>query len=174
MQTSPFGIRFFSPVSDYTVVDQLQQGKAEIAPPNAHPLFTHYYVQASRDLGVVWIKAISDPIANDRFGHALTSLVDRISSQLSQKYGEGDKMDFLFEGSIWNEPQDWSGGLEAKERFYNYNWSYPESKELPDDIASIFVGAIVIDGNGYAVIEYSSSRLQEAEAEAERAQSALL
>jgi len=38
LQTSPFGIRFFSPISDYETVSQLQQGMAVIT-RNAHPYF---------------------------------------------------------------------------------------------------------------------------------------
>ncbi len=174
MQTSPFGIRFFSPISDYETVSQLQQGMAVITPPNAHPLFSEYYVQVSGDLGVVWIKAFSNPIENDAYGRALTALVDRVASQLTQKYGEGDKTDLLFDGSIWNEPQDWSAALAAKERFYSYMWERPKSKKLPEDLASIFIGALMIEQQGFAVIEYASSKLRDAEAEVERDLSALL
>lgn len=173
--SSPFAVEFFSPVSDLEILQDIGNGKAVVAAPTPHPLFSRYIVQATAELGVVWIKGLGEVIGNDNFGTATKAAVDRLSEQLSSKYGTGQKQDFLMTGSIWSDPQDWMAALNHNERAYNVMWERGGRGSLPDDIESIFLGAVPLEG--YAaqiVLEYASTKVRAAEAELERQMATLL
>lgn len=164
--TAPFGIEFHSPVDQLDVISDLGQGKYSVTPPKAHPGFSTYIVQATPQIGIFWIKAISPTIDNDAFGTQVRQAKDTLHGQLTKRYGSGKSTDLLMIGSIWDEPRDWTQGLAANERSCFVLWDRNGSPELPDDIDMIFLGA-----GGYGrdetslCIEYSSVRMKDAEAE---------
>lgn len=167
--SAPFGIILYSPIETLSVVQDLGHGNYLVEAPSPHPMFEAYLVRATPALGVVWVKGLGTDIENDNFGTATRTLIDRLTEQLAQKYGRSEKSDFLMNGSIWTEPQDWMNGLVSRERYYSSEWSRPGATQLPDDLESIFVGAI--PQNGYCatmIIEYASRKLDQAEAEIER------
>lgn len=172
--SAPFGIEFYTPISALADSQEVGQGHYMVTPPKPHPMFEGYIVRATPSLGIVWIKAMTPTIANDKFGAATRGQVDRLAEQLTQKYGQGAKTDLLLAGSIWTDPQDWTSGLCERERFYNVVWEAPAVR-LPDNLEHIFVGATPVDGyDVMVVVEYSSRRLGEADAEMERVMADLL
>ena len=136
--TAPFGITFGSAVDGLQILNEVAGGKYVVIPQAPHPSFSTYIVQVSKNHGIVWIKAITDPVLNDAFGHSLCSMVDRIHDQLSKKYGPGKKGGLLFAGSIWTEPQYWMQSLAANERQYCFLWDRKKVRDLPDDLQNIF------------------------------------
>jgi hypothetical protein len=105
----------------------------------------------------------------------LRGLVDRIAEQLAQRYGAGKKTDLVFPGALWDEVQHWTNALGANERQYHYIWESRIQKTLPQDVETIFAGALAYDMyNTSAVLEYSSPKLKEAELESERNMADLL
>jgi len=173
--SAPFGIAFYSPLSELTVLEELGQGAYAVQAPTPHPLFDTYLVRATPSLGVVWVKGLAPLIENDNFGTATCSAVDRLAEQLAHRYGRAKKMDMLLDGSIWNEPQDWMNGLNHRERFYSYLWEKAAVRELPEDLDTIYVGATPHEGYAAGVVlEYASPKLPLAEAELERQMADLL
>lgn len=173
--SSPFGIAFYVPLTQLTVLQELGQGAYIVEAPTSHPLFQSYVVRATPALGVVWVKGLGPEIDNDNFGTTTRAAVDRLAEQLTHKYGQPKKSDFLMQGSIWSEAQDWMAALNNNERFYHYSWERPAASQLPDDLENIFVGATSLGGySAQVVLEYSSRRLPEAEAELERRMADLL
>lgn len=173
--TAPFGIEFYTPLSNLKVVSDLGQKKFVVEPPSPHPLFLTYLVQTNAAGEVVWVKGISDEVGNDSFGVSTRTLVDRVAEQLSHRYGVGEKNDFFHHGGLWGDPQYWMNALEANERGYFHLWERPRSKSLPDDLATIYVGAIALDTHTANVaLEYASSRLANAKLEDEREMANLL
>jgi hypothetical protein len=109
------------------------------------------------------------------FGTATRTAVDRIKDQVALRYGAPRKLDFVMQGSIWDDPQYWMNGLAANERFYSYSWEAPDASALPNDLATVYVGAMSKDSNTSAVIiEYASPKLSQADAEDDRSMSDLL
>ncbi|MGO4725661.1 MULTISPECIES: hypothetical protein [unclassified Inquilinus] len=173
--TAPFGIPIYSPINSLKITSELGFGKYLIIPPTPHPLFSQYIVQASEAHGVVWLKGISADIENDVFGNATKELIDRVATQLSQRYGQGKKTDMLFEGSIWNEPRDWISGLEQHERIYMYMWDRAQNTQIPSDISSIGLLATSFQsGSSAAALEYSSPKLEDAQQGVETDMASLL
>lgn len=173
--SSPFGIRFYSTITELQVLHDIGQYAYEVVAPGPHPLFKSYFVLSTPSLGIVWVKGITPQIENDNFGSETCATVDRIEMQLTQKYGRPKKRDLLMDGSIWTEPQDWMNGLTNRERFYSYSWKKSAIPQLPEDLDTIYIGAVPHDGlTAEVVLEYASPRLKEAEAELERQMSDLL
>jgi hypothetical protein len=173
--TAPFGIAFYSRLEDLANVQKMQFGIYSVEPPSPHPLFTTYLVRATSSLGIVWIKGIGPDIENDAFGNATITAVDRVKDQVSLRYGTPEKLEGLLPGSTWEDPQYWTAGLASNERVYAYSWKRPEIDSLPEDIASVFVSALARDFSTTAVIlEYSSTKITDADAEEEKEMSNLL
>jgi hypothetical protein len=166
---APFGVEFYSPISNYSVIHDSGDGAYIIEPPTPHPMFAVYAARATPALGVVWVKGITTEIENDAFGVSTRAIVDRILGQLAPKYGVADKLDELMPGSIWDEPRDWLSGLNNNERLYHYTWEKSISTRLPEELESIFLAATGGGGNSaLVVLEYASSRLLLADAEIDR------
>ena len=163
--TAPFGIEFYSPVTDLEILNEVGQGKFFVSAPKAHPSFEQYVVQATPRLGVVWIKAISPVFNNDAYGTLVRQAHGDLRVQLEKRYGVGKTSDFLMTGSIWDEDRYWTQGLSANERHYFTIWEKP-SAQLPEDLTNVFLGATGFGGDetGFS-IEYSSAKIGEAEEE---------
>jgi hypothetical protein len=167
--SAPFGITLYSPIETLSVTLDLGHGNYIVEAPRPHPMFETYVALATPALGVVWVKAIGAEIQNDNFGTEICTQVDRLAEQLTQRYGPAEKSDFLMEGSIWTEPEHWSQGVVAGERFYSSKWMRPRAQQLPDDLESIWAGAVDRDSYSTAVaVEYASRKLGQAKAEIER------
>lgn len=173
--TAPFGIEFGVNIENLNILSELDEGKYVVDPPSKHPMFSTYVVQATPKHGVVWLKALSDEIPNDSFGTATSAAVDKIAGQLANKYGTGKKTNILFHGALWDSPEYWMNSLEANERQYNFVWEKPRSSGLPGDLSTIFVSAIAFNSfEGGVIIEYASSKFEEAAEEFDKSQSDFL
>lgn len=120
--TAPFGIKMYSHLDELDVLGEFDDAKYIVTPPKPHPNFETYLVQATPNLGVVWIKAVSPLICNDAYGNLTIQAMERIRGQLELRYGPGELTDYLMFDSIWSEPRDWSNAVEANERVYSFTW----------------------------------------------------
>lgn len=165
--SAPFGIPIFESKDALDIQSELPGEKYSVVAPRPHPSFQDYYVQASDNLGVVWVKAIGPSEAVDAYGNALRVNVDRVAEQVGRKYGTPEKTDVLLPGAMWDEPQYWMNALEDGQRFYSYTWKRPRN-ELDDDLETVFVGASSFGGGqGGVIIEYASTKLANHEHELE-------
>jgi len=175
LASAPFGIEMGSPVSTVTVVREMAQGKYYITPPKPHPQFETYLVQASPTYGIVWIKGITSDLLNDSYGNSALAMMDKLRAQLESRYGPGNKTDFLMPDALWTDPRDWAMGLLEGERAHHCLWQRPENRDLPDDLASIFLGIGALDNTTTnVVLEYASTSLEAAERELDNEAARLL
>ena len=107
---------------------------------DAIPPFDFVAVSYTQSEGICIVSAFQDT-DNHSHGYKRRSVVDGLVGKLSMKYGESEKFDFLFPGSIWDEPQDWDMAIRKGERIYGYVFNAENGSELPDDIKSIAVRA---------------------------------
>ena len=164
--TAPFGIPFSQALDPEIVIAELSAQKFQVSPPNPHPGFADYIVQCSPTMGVVWIKGIGNEIGNDVYGSGLITAHSTMSGQLIAKYGQPERTDLLSHDAIWVEPRDWVASLNQNERFYFDVWKRPASNQLPDDVASIFLGFQTYSmQDGAIILEYASIKHEAAEAE---------
>jgi hypothetical protein len=134
--------------------------------PKPHSAFESYVCQVTPKLGLSWVKAIGKTIETSSYGVELKSAFESMEQKLSSTYGKQKKLDFLMQGSIWNEPRDWMQSITNKERVLMSEWSKDTGATLIDSLASI---ALVIDvrdtSSGYIAIEYSFENAVMADAE---------
>jgi hypothetical protein len=168
MGTNPFGVAFGARVDTYGA-EHVRDNIYRIRPPTPHPLLVDYLCEASEQIGIVWLKAISRVVENDSYGGGVKDLADRLAGQISSRYGTAKKFDFLADGSIWSEPREWVQSITLKERFYSFTWE--GTPQLPPDIKSLFVGVTAYDNsNAAVVVEYMSTLFSDYEKELEAQQ----
>ncbi|MEO3480666.1 hypothetical protein AAFO90_23795 [Phaeobacter sp. CAU 1743] len=120
--------------------------------PKPHPDFEQYIVQYHPEVGVCMIKGVGKDIQDNRYGGSTVSAVDEIYGQVSSKYGEVKKFDYLMTGSIWDEPEDWMMGLAKDERTYAY---FGEITPVVDGISKYIVaGKASRSDVGYVIVEF--------------------
>lgn len=173
--TAPFGIEFGSAISALDVLEDVGANKYFVTAPRPHPQFSTYIVQASPAFGIVWIKGLSPEFENDSYGNTVRAAVDRLAGQLAERYGAGDKTDFLSFDALFEEPRDWVMAVLQGERHYFHSWKRPTQGGLPDDLDSIYAGVHASSSDtANFVVEYSSVHFEAAEAELDAILSDLL
>jgi hypothetical protein len=66
--------------------------------------------------------ASSKNIETNGFGEALRDKFDQIQAGVSKAYGQGKSLDYLEEGSMWDDPQYWMMGLLKHDRTLATYW----------------------------------------------------
>ncbi|WP_296270197.1 hypothetical protein [Pseudomonas sp. UBA6323] len=134
--------------------------------PKPHSAFERYIVQITPNAGLSWVKSLGHTISTNRFGLTLLTAFNSMEEKLSAAYGGKIRTDFLMDGSIWNEPQDWMQALQLRERFLGVTWDNSTGANLKDSLSSIYLGATAVDTEcGFIFIEYSFENSSQAEAE---------
>ena len=173
--SAPFGIKMHSPVNNYDETSSLNGGLLAITPPKPQPAFAEYIVQGSGNHGIVWVKAISPAFENDAYGTNVQAALQRVSKQLSNKYGMPEKVDFLGHEALFAEPNDWVMSLLQQERHAFHVWKKAEGANLPDDLETVFLGYLPLStGDCSFVLEYASPHQAAADDEQDEQLSDLL
>lgn len=139
-------------------------------PPKPHSSFEAYIVRFSSSTGACWVKAIGKDIDADNFGIRTKVELEKISDQIKKKYGNYEKTDRLFSGSIWDDPDDWMMGLYKNERFLMYEWNSKTSSTVAEyDLKSIYAAAKAKDSSdGYVIAEFYFTNHDQCEAEEDK------
>ncbi|CAL62390.1 Conserved hypothetical protein; putative exported protein [Herminiimonas arsenicoxydans] len=120
---------------------------------NGHSGFDLYSVVVTPQQGLCKINALGKDIVTSVYGSELTSAFNRLEQQLSEKYGKAKRYDFLRQGSIWKEPEDWTMSLLKKERTLSSFWG--EKNQLADSLMSISLEAKSLSNSkGYLLLSY--------------------
>ena len=163
----PFGIKLESPVvadGKWISVDHISDKMCVYEMdmvPKPHPEFDRYLAVLHSEKGIVKLTASSNIINNDRYGDKLRSLFGSVSAALSKKYGPPEEAhDFLRDGSIWDEPRDWTRSLEQEERYLTNFWKFDERKK--DGIYTISLGCCGLsDDSSYLRVVYETHSFYE-------------
>jgi len=84
--------------------------------PNPHSSFESYAVKVAPRGGLYFIKAVGKDVATSSYGAELIAAFNEMEGKLEAIYGKHRKINELFPGSIWDEPNEWMMGLIQKER----------------------------------------------------------
>lgn len=125
--------------------------------PKAHPLFTKYSVELVEGIGVCRINARSELFNDDKFGVNAKSDYEKVKAQLVSVYGKGDGGDgeFLRDGALWRDPQDFVMSLKQNERVHQTWWSAKNGGKLKDGIQTIALAIRGLSGStSILVIQY--------------------
>lgn len=126
------------------------------SPPKSNSSFDAYYVVVSPTVGLCAIRAIGKQIDTNSHGTQLRSSYDEMKSALTGIYGKPQNLEYLTQGSIWREPNDWMMGLYKQERAHWSKWEGKQSSPLKSNLSMVAVGAIALaSDSGYVRVEYA-------------------
>ncbi|HVG46244.1 MAG TPA: hypothetical protein VM890_15985 [Longimicrobium sp.] len=161
---TPFGLRMGMTVRDlaayHPVASERVAGLYTIrSAPAGQPEFDEYMVLISPRQGVCKVVAIGRRVSTGEFGEELRAAFDRLERVLTPKYGDGNQMDDLKEGSLWTEPRDWMRSLRQHDRTYQTLWRTADGDPLPPNLASVQLEANASSspGVGFLVLGYEFS-----------------
>lgn len=109
--------------------------------PQPHAVFGDFTLVATPEHGLCKILAFSSPIKTSAYGSEAREAFAGIEKALQQKYGVGEKFQFLPHDSIWKGDRHWMMGLLKKEREHSTFWKLPSGA---DHIQSISLKAAAI------------------------------
>ncbi|RME39651.1 MAG: hypothetical protein D6794_03515 [Deltaproteobacteria bacterium] len=124
--------------------------------PKPHSAFEFYAVKVGPKSGLCWLKAIGKDIQTNSFGTGIKSAFNEMEKKLESIYGKHQRIDVLYNGSIWSEPNEWVMALLKKERVLGAIWEESKGSSLPPNLkqVALVTGATALD-KGYIAIEYS-------------------
>lgn len=131
--------------------------------PNPHSAFESYIYTVTAGAGLCRITAVGKPVATSVFGGELRSEYASLKEALGAKYGKPtNDFDFLRQGSIWDESNDWMMSLLKKERSLAVYWNAMPDKQgarqisLPNDLGVIGLKAEALGPNsGFVSVTYT-------------------
>jgi hypothetical protein len=115
-----------------------------VKPQKDHPDFSVYTVSISENVGLYNIRAFNLDIPTSVYGTQLKTAFQSVLESLERVYGKGEVSDYLYRGSVWNEPRDWMRSLLKQERILLAVWKNEGETNLPDDIETIVIAATAI------------------------------
>lgn len=133
----PFGIAQGTPTSQLTINKEVRSFVYQITPKVSHPDFESYQVLSTPEHGVCKLVALGHTMESDSYGEQVTNVAERITDQISSKYGISRLFNFLKKGSIWKDPNDWSMAVYKNERTYSRYWDKEEKSNLQNGIQAI-------------------------------------
>ena len=108
-----------------------------------------YIFQVTEKDGLCRIRAVGKDIEMNSFGTRVRAAFDEMKDAVSDKYGKPEVLDFVANGSIWDEPEDFAMGLAKEERVLAASWTFEPAR------ASYYMKSIVVSAsatsmsNGY-------------------------
>lgn len=154
-KAGPFGVEMGADI------DNLDVGEEGFKPslnsvPKPHPLFREYAVWHSNETGVCRIMAISNISENDRYGDDVRSSFSRVKRALEKKYGEGEAVEYLRSGALWDEPDEWVMAIHQSERTHAYVWNDVSSDDGDAfSLIQLWIEAVSSD-TAFVILEYRS------------------
>ncbi|HSU16025.1 hypothetical protein [Longimicrobium sp.] len=109
--------------------------------PAAQPEFREYMIVVSPHQGLCKVVGMGRIIETPESGEALRASFDRLESLLAGKYGDGNQIDDLKEGSPWSGDRDWMMSLRQRDRTYRTTWSTADGDALPPNLQYVEIDA---------------------------------
>ena len=178
IHAGPFGLEMGMKLNEIDrEAEEIAAGVYLVDVPQPHSSFEKYAIRISPTLGLYYIKAIGKDISTSSYGLELKSEFTEMKEKLQMGYGEGDELDYLLPGSIWNEPRDYMMALIKNERTLAHLWGETDGSKpaLKNSIIAIALVAKATKADtGYISIEYYFENHSTAEKEAEAAEDSAL
>lgn len=138
LYAGPFGTRMNEPKENFTNLEKIESDKPGVESyitsvlPKRHSLFQNYILNFA-DSGLMSVIGISKSFDNDRAAQTARNAYDNIKKQLTEKYGNPKKLEFLRPDGIWKNEGEFAMSLVKNERQHGCEWL----TDLPDDIKKI-------------------------------------
>ncbi len=143
---SPFGLKMGMTLEQITEVCggiepvHNENDSYFIEPTNHHPLFKYYLAYVDDEIGLYYIKALTDEISSNDYGEEIKSAFENIKNRISKNYGKPKVIDELASDTLWNEEKYWLNALREGSRTLTAAWGIEKNIEK-DDIEFIGISA---------------------------------
>ncbi len=143
---SPFGLRMGMTLEQITEVcggivpNHNENDSYFIKPTNNHPLFKYYLVYVDEEIGLYYIKALTDEISSNDYGEEIKSAFENIKDRISKNYGNPKVIDEVASDTIWSDEEYWFYALQHGARTLTAIWGI-ENPIAKDDIEYIGISA---------------------------------
>ncbi|TYB85519.1 hypothetical protein [Oceaniovalibus sp. ACAM 378] len=134
-----FGIEMGTSISNLEVKSEIGNGKFEVVAPVTHSEFESYLVNSADSTGVCMVTGIGGRYGNDSYGLNVLASFDKLDAALSKKYGKYEDLDFIRNGALWRDSDEWVMAIRQNERVKQSVWSNETGSTLPDDITEILL-----------------------------------
>ena len=153
-----------------------------------------YLLLVLPEAGLCRISMAGKNVSTNGYGLEVRAEYERLRDLVAGVYGEYDEVDFLFAGSIWDEPGYWMRSFEQGDRRLSATWSAPgccgpfagpppppggtaEGSTMRNNVGQVVISAQALSGDtGYLTLSYwfenhdaCTAELEQAEQELERA-----
>lgn len=162
LMAGPFG---FDPgMTKQQIIEELGQNAIKEAKgdvltlrtaPRPYSGFEEYILIIDPKRGLVKLRALGVDISTSVYGDELKDAFNSIEKSIASSYGGSKRYDFLRDGSIWNEPQDYMMGLLKKERALESFWPNNDFTKLKGQVVMIDLEAKALSREkGYLILDY--------------------
>ena len=166
---SPFGLKMGMTLEQITEVcgrtrpEHYENDSYFIEPINKHPLFKYYLVYIDKEIGLYYIKALTDEISSNDYGEEIKSAFENIKDRISKNYGKPKVIDELARDTLWNEEKYWLNALQEGSRTLAAAWGVEKPIDK-DDIEFIGITARYSSyKKGIILLEYQFKNYSEIE-----------
>lgn len=133
----------------------LKEDYYEVIPSKVHSSFDTYIVCIDKEFGLYFIKAIGPDITSSSYGIEVKTQFNKVKDSLTNNYGEGNMIDVLLPGSLWDNDNEWILSLSYNQRYFMCNWDKAECQKMSENLSSIVLAAKASDVyTGHIVLEY--------------------
>jgi len=145
----PFGIKDGAKKEEIDIVSE-EDGIIIINVPKPHSMFTTYIAKFDQNDKIIRIVAGSEPTTLSVYGTEIKRKYQIVKESLEKKYNESESYNYLKQGSIWNEPKDFSIALFKREYIIYSFWDFDQG-----EIVSIWLRIAMLNRNdGMIVLTY--------------------
>jgi len=134
-----FGLSMGEPLAGHKVVETNRSGVSLLqSVPKPHPLFTSYWVDATKGQGLCRINAYSNVYEMDGYGDRAREAYDRLVKALTAKYGAGvAEEEVRAGGEVMKQPQFFTMGLQTGDRVHKTTWMREVDSTLPAELRAV-------------------------------------
>lgn len=148
-----FGIEQGASLDSLVVLSEGENGNYTIEVPKPHPEFEFYTAKLTPETGVCMVRGIGRDHENDRFGNSIRKSFNELKNVLSNNYGNSYTGEYLLEGALWDDSNEWVMSIRQNERVHQAVWDQEEQSNLPDGMSEIIlsVNALSSDSSWVAL-----------------------
>lgn len=150
-----FGINIGATLEELEVVSDDGNGLYTVTVPKPHNEFDFYTVMITPETGVCRVSGYGKTHSNDRFGTSSRRAFDNLRLLLEEIYGTHHFADFLRDGSIWDDQNEWVMSFYQNERVYQAIWDEEEQSNLKSEIKRIYMDMNALNsGDSWVYLRY--------------------
>ena len=149
-----FGVNMGEPVSKYAGVASGDfTYRVKVPQPNSE--FEFYTVLATPSTGICSITGYGKDYKNDAYGTQVRSSYNGLQEALNSKYGRNKSFDFIRNGALWDDADEFIWSLHKNERTLTTYWDDEELSNMPANMGSVNLRVTAVSPQAaYVVLTY--------------------